>query len=292
MSLRGKILRSANRLLGVAGWQMQPLVADFDARLESPAHVAAMHAAMAEQVSRWLAQQQILPVPPQSPEPADLTTEIASFYEAFLRSPFRLQLGESRYNNCLWLFLLARILQPQLIIDSGTYTGASAWSLSRGAPEAKVVSFDIDLSNLKQRAPGVEYVEADWTTFDLAPYAGQRILAYFDDHVDQARRLLEAHARRIPVTIFDDDFTLGAFPAMAHDGAALPKLEFVLDESLKDGEEVVWRSRGSRQGWRIDRAYLDRARATIRATERLPNTSLVTGIHQTPYRIVTLKLDD
>lgn len=287
MSWRSALLRSVNGVIGAAGWQLQPRSFDFDDRLESPTHLAAMHGAMAAQIAPWLERQTLFVAKPLP----DLTAEIATFYAAFLDSPFRRQLGESRYNNCLWLYLLARSIEPDLIIDSGTYTGASSWALSRGAPAAKVASFDIDLSNLKLRLPTVTYVEADWTTFDLAPYAGKKILVYFDDHVDQARRLLEARARGIPLAIFDDDFTLGAFPAMAHDGAALPKVEFVLDETLRDGDEIVWRSRGQLARWRIDRGYLDRARAAVRATERVPNTSLVTGIHQTPYRIVSLHHD-
>lgn len=246
-----------------------------------------MHAAMAREIGEWLASQTLFDVK----QAIDLEAEIAAFYDDYLVSPFRLQLGESRYNNCLWLYLLARASAPDLIIDSGTYTGASSWALSRGAPQAKVVSFDIDLSNLRLRLPNVDYVEKDWTSFDLVPHAGRNVLAYFDDHIDQARRLIEARERGIPLAIFDDDFAIGAFPAMAHNGAALPKLEFVLDESLRDGDEIVWRNRGRRTHWRVDRAYLDKARDAIAGTARLPNTSLVTGIHQTPYRVVRLKPD-
>lgn len=285
MSWRGDIVRSVNAVVGRFGLAIVPRTLDFDDRLESPAHLQSMHAAMARQIAEWLGSQSLFEVKAA----IDIEAEIAAFYDAYLVSPFRLQLGESRYNNCLWLYLLARAIAPELIIDSGTYTGASSWALSLGAPQAKVVSFDIDLSNLRLRLPGVDYVEKDWTSFDLAPYAGRSVLAYFDDHVDQARRLIEARDRNIPLAVFDDDFTLGAFPAMAHDGAALPKLEFVLDESLRDGDEIVWRNRGRLARWRIDRAYLDKARDAIARTERVPNTSLITGIHQTPYRVVKIK---
>ena len=287
MSWRSHLLRTLNRAVGTAGLQLVPKVNDFDDRLESPAHLAAMHEAMAEPIAAWLGQQTLFP----SETPAALAEDIAAFYAAFLESPFRQQFGGSRYNNGLWLHLLARLIKPDLIIDSGTYTGASAWALSTGAPGIEVLSFDIDLSNLQLRLPDVDYIQADWTTFDLSAHAGKRVLAYFDDHVDQARRILEASQRGIALAIFDDDFTLGAFPAMAHDGAALPKIEFVLDETLRDGDEIVWRNGGQISRWTIDRAYLDRARAAIGATERVSNTSLVTGIQQTPYRIVALRAE-
>jgi hypothetical protein len=76
---------------------------------------------------------------------------------------------------------------------------------------------------------------------------------------------------------------------MAQRGTALPKVEFVLDEELRKFQEVTWSEAGVRYSWPVDVDHLDRAKAVIAATERLPNTSLVTGIHQTPYRVVALR---
>jgi len=132
-----------------------------------------------------------------------------------------------------------------------------------------------------------EIDEQDWAD---QPFREDRSrgLCYFDDHVDQAARLEQAAAKGFPLAIFDDDFPVTSFAEMAHDGAALPKIEFVLDEALRNQSEISWISRGRRRTWPVDHAALDRARKLIAASERLPNTSLVTGIHQTPYRIVRL----
>ena len=77
---------------------------------------------------------------------------------------------------------------------------------------------------------------------------------------------------------------------MAPSAAALPKVEFCLDPQLADRQVLHWIFDGVEHSWTVDRAYLDRAAAQIDRTERLPNTSLITGIHQTPYRVVKLKL--
>ena len=58
---------------------------------------------------------------------------------------------------------------------------------------------------------------------------------------------------------------------------------------LLDGQTLRWISNGTEHTFSVNRSYLNRGLACIRATERLPNTSLVTGIHQTPYRIVALR---
>ena len=86
--------------------------------------------------------------------------------------------------------------------------------------------------------------------------------------------------------VFDDDFPVTSFALMAHDGFALPKIEFVLDEKLSDASELSWVSRGREIRWPIDHARLADLRSVVAATARLPNTSLITGIHQTPYRLV------
>jgi len=285
MGWRGTAAQAANRVLAGANLVLARRELDFEDRLDSPRHLDAMFRALAATLEPWLAHQSVM----QATARFDLVPEIADFYADYLRTPFREKGGGSRFNNLLCLNLIAKLTAPPLIIDSGTYTGASAWALSRGAPAARVLSFDIDLSHVALRAPGVRYIESDWTSAEFPGGEARAGFCYFDDHVDQARRLIEAAERGFGLAIFDDDFALGAFPAMARDASVLPKIEMVLDPSLEDGEEIVWLSRGVRRSWRVDAAYLARARAHVAAADRMPNTSLVTGIHQTPYRLVALR---
>jgi hypothetical protein len=203
--------------------------------------------------------------------------------------PYRERGGGSRFNNLSWLYLIAKAMQPTVVIDSGTFKGASAWALSCAVPEARIYSFDIDLSRIAYRADGVTYLQSDWTGFDWSGIDLTNSLIYFDDHLDQARRLIEASTHGIPVAVFDDDFPVTSFAEMAHDGNSLPKIEFVLDDKLRECREISWVDRRGRHSFPIQPEYLDKARALIAGTDRLPNTSLITGIHQTPYRIVTLR---
>jgi hypothetical protein len=257
---------------------------DFDSRPTGHA-MDRMLGELADAFNSWCVNTQVWPV---SPESGTLAV-VGRFYEAYLASPFRDQAGGSRFNNLLWLHLVARVSRPTLIIDSGTYRGASAWALASAVPGCPVLSFDLDLSAIALRTPGVTYVQSDWTTHVLAGHDLAGAMAYFDDHVDQGARLMQAVDRGIGRLVFDDDFPLTSFAAMAHDGAALPKIAFVLDRSLDQVSEVTWRSRGRECHWPVDHARLAGLRAVVAATERLPNTSLITGIHQTPYRLVRVR---
>jgi hypothetical protein len=236
----------------------------------------------------WVTRQMIF----RPTETFDTATAVEVFFVQWLETPFRGQQGGSRFNNLLWLHLIAKSVRPDIIVDSGTFLGASAWALSLGSPRAQVFSFDIDLGNLALRVPGVNYVEADWARHPTGALRGEKVLAYFDDHVDQVRRLVEARDRLCEIAIFDDDFPVTSYFGMAPSPGVLPKVEFALDDELRDGQALRWVANGAEYSFTVDRSYLDCGRSCIAATERLPNTSLITGIHQTPYRIVALTRGD
>lgn len=284
MGIKRVVFRATNRALSEFGLQLNKVAVDFEqAPLNEsiPKWLFRDFAACAE---TWLKNQECFEA-----VPFDTEAFVKDFYFSFLKSPFRGQSGGSRFNNSLWLALLARAFGPSLVIDSGTFQGASAWALKFGAPQAEVWSFDIDLSQIKWRTPGVEFREQDWTNFDFAAHPGHRTLVYFDDHLDQARRLLEAHERGVELAIFDDDFPVLPALAMSHGGNAFPKIEFVLSDELRHEKEVSWTSGGRTWRWPVDAAYLDRARDVIAVADRVPNTSSLTGIHQTPYRVVKIR---
>jgi hypothetical protein len=188
------LFRGVNRCLAPLGVAVERVSRDFDARLSDPGQLIRMHRAFGRAWAEWLADQSVIRVRAE----IDAEREAALFYEAYLRSPYREQSGGSRYNNLLLLFLIGKTAAPSVIVDSGTDTGASAWALRLSCPDARVLSFDIDLSRLRLRAPGVEYNETDWTAFDWSGLPTGNGLCYFDDHVDQARRLLETAERGFP----------------------------------------------------------------------------------------------
>lgn len=286
MGLKRIAFRSSNSFLRKFGLRLSVIAKDFDARLDQPAQIHRIFSAFGAISDDWLRTQKIFPVRDNF-QTADVLGE---FYEEFLKMPFRDPGGGSRFNNLVWLYLIARAMQPSFVIDSGTFRGASSWAFSRaGRP---VYSFDIDLSHLAHRSQNVFYTESDWTAFNWQDKNLSQALIYFDDHLDQVKRLFQASERGIPVAIFDDDFPITSFASMAHAGNALPKIEFVLDEELRQQREISWLDRGMRHVFPIDVAYLDRARSLIASTDRLPETSQITGIQQTPYRVVSIRRGD
>jgi hypothetical protein len=243
--------------------------------------------ALADAFDAWALSKTTWPVSQLS----DSFAVVKAFYESYLGSVFQAADGGSRFNNLLWLHLVAKATRPSAIIDSGTFRGASAWAFAAALPQCTIYSFDIDLTRLAHRVPGVTYLSQDWATYDFGGCNLADVIAYFDDHVDQGARLLQAASRGVTRLIFDDDFPVTSFARMAHEGHALPKIEFALDDELQTEPALTWSTRHGSRSWPIDHAKLAAMRDRIAATERLPNTSLITGIHQTPYRLVNVRTD-
>lgn len=284
MGMKRTVYRSINKTLSSFNLSLMVTHAAFDSRVTSPSQLERMFGAIAEPCSLWLKTQTIFRVQQQ----LDVAGEIRQFYQHYLESSFRESAGGSGFNNLLWLYLVAKARVPSLIIDSGTFKGASAWALQLACPSAILLSFDIDLSMLHKRIGGVRYIEKDWSSFDFSPFDTKDALVYFDDHVDQAKRLIEAHERAIPLALFDDDYSVFTFAAAANGGFSLPKVEFVTDQSLRKEESLEWVENGKAKSWLVDVDYLDRAASTIKQVDRLPDTSTIAGYNQLPYRIVRL----
>jgi hypothetical protein len=284
MGIKRVAFRSINRALSTFGMRLDLIELDLDSFPLNETFQNSLFRELAQSADTWLENQTLF-----NAVKFDTEEMVRELFFAYMKTPFRQPGGGSRFNNLLWLSILARAFNPAVIVDSGTFRGASAWALKFGAPNAEVWSFDIDMSRIELRTPGVEYREQDWTTFDFGGRLGQQTLVYFDDHLDQVRRLMEAHERNVGLTIFDDDFPVVSAVAMAHEGMAFPKIEFVLSDELRNEKEIVWKSGGRTLRWPVNVAYLDRGLNVIAATDRLPNTSLVTGLHQTPYRVVKTK---
>jgi hypothetical protein len=275
--------RLAKRTLAAVGLQLDRPHVEFATRLTSARHLDGMLTRIADTVEQWLAQQSILPVAALDAKPF-----VEGFFEAYLKTPFREAIGQSRFNKLLWLAIVARALRPALIVDSGTYRGASAWALAFGAPDAKILSFDPHLSQLPLRVPNCEYVQGDWMQRDLAGFDLAHSLCYFDDAVDQVRRVLEAKARGISFALFNDDLPLTCFAVLTPSPARLPKLEFLHDPLLVHGEAVEWTWNGAPRRWIVDQDYLEKGRAAIKASERLPDLGPITGVRVWSPTLVAL----
>ena len=198
-----------------------------------------------------------------------------AFEAVFEDRPVRDNRGGSGLNDSFWLFVLARAVDPALIIESGSHKGHSSWLFRQACPKAELHSFDISWDKLEHRAEGAKYHLHDWSEADLSSHAGKSSLVFLDDHINHARRIEEAHDRGFRLLLLDDNFP--AYQLHATGGPPVPTLAMLLDPSLEDGREITWTRNGKAYGFVFREAEAAPARALVARHLVLPELAPVTA---------------
>ena len=253
---------------------------DYDDRVLSPARAARLRARVAAVVAGFWRDA----APEVEPAAA---AAVDAFFALYPDRPIADNSGGSGFNDSLWLFTTARLLAPAIIVESGVYKGQSSWFLRQAAPDAALHSVDIDLSQCGWRDAAIAYHEGDWSALSLRAPARGAALCFFDDHVSQARRIREAHARGFRTLLFGDDVATETLYATGR--PPLPTVSMILDDSLAEGERIEWLRGGVAHHYVVDAAEIASARRLIRRASPMPDLAPITRYRpQSGLTLVTL----
>lgn len=149
------------------------------------------------------------------------------------------------------LYLVLKRLQPEVVIESGVYNGFST-KLIRNTlgPDAIIVSldprpFDETVEYYKDPTPNTIYHMGpdfkDFESLDLSPYEGKRILAFFDDHLNQPRRALQCFQKNIRHLVFNDNYPVagGSHYTFQHLFEKDPRFYQDSSESLSTDDQAL-----------------------------------------------------
>lgn len=214
-----------------------------------------------------------------------LDQTVREFWDLIPACPVRQKHGGNGFNGGLQVYAIVRALQPTAIIESGVFRGLTTWLMRQAAPEAEILCFDPDLDHLHYRDAKARYSRQDWSTADLSGLDPGGTLAFFDDHIAQGRRILEAAERGITRLLFDDN--AAAHRVHSHGGPAFPTLSMVLDEASE--EPIRWRRNGREFVYRPDQALLAQIRALILRAHDFDDLHAATGYSPARISVVTLR---
>jgi len=218
-----------------------------------------------------------------------IKSAVADFCSVFLDSPVNLNSGGANFPGGLNLFLISRCLDPELIVESGVYKGQSTYFLARACPYAAAHAFDPNMAEVV-RVPRVTYYANDWMHTQIACGPATKGLCFFDDHQNQARRVLQAFERGFKYLIFDDSWPMEAITGCGW--PPIPSIDMVLNDSLEPDEVVSWAELGKMWTYVHTsemRELSARARRLIRAAYEVPSLYRETGIAPTSaYKYVEL----
>lgn len=112
-------------------------------------------------------------------------------------------------SEAFWLWRMAADLKPDIMAESGTFHGYSAWWLRKGSPSSLFRTHDPARSPHDDVLPGLTGVWAHiaqdfaayWSMDNWSEFDG---FVFFDDHIDQGLRLKQAVERGFKHILFHD----------------------------------------------------------------------------------------
>jgi hypothetical protein len=212
--------------------------------------------------------------------------DLNAYFEAMARNRVFGQGGTTPGNGTLWLFFLAKALQPTVIVESGVYMGSSLFTLRTAAPQAKIFAFDITFFNLRERLQGVDYRERDWGG-DAIRAESPSDLCFFDDHTSNCRRIRQSYDRGFRHVVVDDAPDLGEMHEFRCPG--VPSISMIENDKWADGDMIEWNWNGRRLRYTFRLADTLGAKDLIEAVYRFPSLKRWTGMEDAFHYYVRLK---
>lgn len=212
--------------------------------------------------------------------------EIEAFSEALLACPIRQDTGGGGFSAAMLLWAISKALRPELVVESGVFRGFTTWVFRHACPHARQYAFDISFAERQRVEEGVVYHETDWMNVSIQTEKVAPALIYFDDHVDQWRRIREASQRGFRYLIFDDSLPS---KALHNDGCtAAPTVDMLFESDLDDGQEIVWRTECGKFRFRYNARTAKETRELVASHMRLPDLRLIFGY--SPANLIFVEL--
>lgn len=196
------------------------------------------------------------------------------FLELFPSRPLEHNVGGCDIKPCYWLYLTARWLRPELIVESGVWKGLTLWLWRAACADAEIHAFDIDLNNLVYRDASVSLHEADWADSSILNPDPEKGLIFFDDHVNQARRMREAFEKGFRWLLFDDNVGPREFWKIGN--PPVPTIQMLLDPKLEYGVNIIWEVNGTRHSYVYSEADCYHAKELIDTYRIFPTSAALT----------------
>jgi hypothetical protein len=140
-----------------------------------------------------------------SPPLPDIKILISDFFELYTNRQLTDNTHGSGFHNAFWIYLFTRILDPELIVESGVWKAHTTWLLEQACPEATIFGFDRNLKHVEYGDLKATLIESDWGTFQFPQFNRDKSFVFFDCHVNNALRILEAKEKGFKHLLFDDN---------------------------------------------------------------------------------------
>ena len=202
---------------------------------------------------------------------------LKEFDNVFVKSPVKEHESGFGYNESLCFFIILKIINPELVIESGVMKGFTTYLIDSATnDDCKILSYDINFDNKVFNSKKALYFNSD--IFENIPLIkNKKTVALWDDHTSQLDRLKFSQEYKIQYNFFDDDLSL----LNIHSDGWPPIPTITMLQDIRNyninSETVSWVSRN-----RTGTAYLKNFRETkcldkIRFHKIFPQLFPITG---------------
>lgn len=156
----------------------------------------------------------------------DLLKGLEEFVPIYETRPIKNNMFGMGFDHSFGLWFMAQWLQPDLMIESGTFKGHSTWVLRQARPDTPIVSLSPRHPE-KYLKKGPAYVDGNCTYFagkDFVDFGSldwaklmnkhgitdlNKVLVFFDDHQNELKRLKQALKAGFKHLVFEDNYDTG-----------------------------------------------------------------------------------
>jgi hypothetical protein len=212
--------------------------------------------------------------------------DLEDYFQAMARNGAFGIPGTTPGNGTIWLFLLAREMNPKVIVESGVYCGSSLFTIRQAAPQANMFAFDLSFDRLVSRLEGVDYRQHDWGTDNIRAKSASDF-CFFDDHINNCMRIRQSYERGFRHVVVDDSPDVGEIHQFRY--PAVPTISMIENDKWTDGDTIEWNWNGRRLHYTFRVADTFGVKEIIEAIYRFPSLKRWTGMEDAFYYYVRLK---
>ncbi len=139
----------------------------------------------------------------------EIRKHIPEFLEVYKNRPIENNRGGMMLPHLYATWFMLRDLNPDIIIESGTFKGLGTWIMEQACRKAKIISIDIK-DQREYISEKVRYLTEDITKY--GPWSNGlpiKTVIHFDDHMNAIERIKWCKKMGFKHLIFEDNYPAG-----------------------------------------------------------------------------------
>ena len=138
--------------------------------------------------------------------------DIKEFYNLYCQRPINDNHGGMKSPHLFNTWYVLKQKKPKMVIESGVWKGLGTWIIEKALPECRIISIDINYSNLIYKSEKVIYLNKDLKSNDWKQIFHEfgvkpsETLVFLDDHQDFLDRLEFIYNLGIKDIIYEDNY--------------------------------------------------------------------------------------